>query len=465
MGIDVDVALSPSLLDKVSFLGTLLKSFPQGEVAMQKLLEMVFGRKRIERITERIGGERLHEVEQELADFGRLTLMEKLDERPTGVESPQSAAVMVDGGRYQRNAQNPDATSEKSTHWFEYKAGLCLELEGRRDGIEPGPESSDPIPDVPEFLLNLDYVDKLTTEIGKKAAAIEAAENGEAPSGPAHTENDDADPELKVDLDSVTSLEDLESRVAAAVDEQTAADRTEPIPMSPQVKRRDVVATVDKGHRIGAQLLARAWRLGMLQSPFKAFVGDGSAWIWTIHARYFKPYGFTPVLDIIHAVTYVYAAAMAGRTRREAGPVYRQWVRWLWSGELPKVIAALAARQAELGLPTDEDGETSPRQIVSKALTYLQNHQSQMQYPHYRKLGLPITSSHMESTIKELNYRIKGTEKFWSPEGGASVLQLKADSVSSSDPMSKFWEARRNNRTGFRSNVTQQQSPDPATAI
>lgn len=86
-------------------------------------------------------------------------------------------------------------------------------------------------------------------------------------------------------------------------------------------------------------------------------------------------------------------------------------------------IAAPASRQAEPGLPTAEDSETSPRQIVSKALTYLQNHQPQMRYPEYRKLGLPITSSHLESTIKELNYRIKGTEKFWSSEGGASVLQ------------------------------------------
>jgi hypothetical protein len=126
-------------------MGTLLKSFMQGEVAMQKLLEMVFGRKRIERITERIGSERLQEVEQEVADFESLTLTEKL-EGPVDVESPTSTAVMLDGGRYQRNEQNPDATSEKSTHWFEYKAGLCLELEGRRDGIAPGPQAPDPCP-------------------------------------------------------------------------------------------------------------------------------------------------------------------------------------------------------------------------------------------------------------------------------------------------------------------------------
>jgi len=38
LGIDVDEMLSPSLLEKVSYVGTLLKSFRQGDVAIDKLL-------------------------------------------------------------------------------------------------------------------------------------------------------------------------------------------------------------------------------------------------------------------------------------------------------------------------------------------------------------------------------------------------------------------------------------------
>ena len=98
------------------------------------------------------------------------------------------------------------------------------------------------------------------------------------------------------------------------------------------------------------------------------------------------------------------------------------------------MILALAHRQTLLGLPCDDDGETSPRRIVSGALTYFQNQQSRMRYPEYRKLGLPITSSHMESAIKELNYRIKGTEKFWRQAGAESILQLKSDTLSASEP-------------------------------
>jgi hypothetical protein len=50
-----------------------------------------------------------------------------------------------------------------------------------------------------------------------------------------------------------------------------------------------------------------------------------------------------------------------------------------------------------------------------------------MTYPDYRKQGLPVTSSMVESLIKEFNYRVKGTEKFWNdPEGAEAILQLRA---------------------------------------
>ena len=37
-----------------------------------------------------------------------------------------------------------------------------------------------------------------------------------------------------------------------------------------------------------------------------------------IFDKHFRPFKFIAVLDIIHAVTYVYAAAMAGRERDSA---------------------------------------------------------------------------------------------------------------------------------------------------
>ena len=114
------------------------------------------------------------------------------------------------------------------------------------------------------------------------------------------------------------------------------------------------------------------------------------------------------------------------------------------------VIAALRQRQTELGLPEKDEAETSPRQVVSKAMAYLENHQDKMQYDAYRREGLPITSSLMESAVKQINQRVKGSEKFWSEAGSEAVLQLRADQLSDGEPLADFWQRRQATATGQR---------------
>ena len=97
-----------------------------------------------------------------------------------------------------------------------------------------------------------------------------------------------------------------------------------------------------------------------------------------------------------------------------------------------------------------DESEESPRSKVANALRYLVNQQSRMHYDQYRCQGLPITSSHIESTIKQINRRVKGTEKFWSEGGAEALLQLAADYLSETDPMVTFWRERPSLATGQR---------------
>ena len=425
MGVDVDERLSPSLLEKVSALGVLLKSFPQGAVASQKLLEFTLGSKRIERVTERIGSERVAQRKAAVLAHKTRPLMEKVA-GPPDVAPPDCAAVMCDGGRHQRVEQNEDS----KTHWYEYKAGICL-------SVASVVSAQDPCPEVPAFLLDHDAVATLTREIGHKAADVPEAAD---PSG--------------VSLADTATGASLEALLTASASElATSASPRRGLPLSPQVLSRDVVATLENSREFGRLLATQAWSLGLFQATRKAFVADGLNWNWSLFEQHFQPFGFVPILDLIHAVTYVFAAATAGRPPSQSSTIYRRWVTWVWRGEVSQVIVELAARQAELGLPTDTDSDTSPRRIVRDALTYLQNQQSRMNYPEYRRQGLPLTSSHMESTIKELNYRLKGSEKFWSKSGGEAVLQLKADTLCDSQPLIPFWTQRQNSRTGFHSNT------------
>ena len=87
---------------------------------------------------------------------------------------------------------------------------------------------------------------------------------------------------------------------------------------------------------------------------------------------------------------------------------------------------------------------------MAATLTYLANQQSRMNYPDYRRQGLPITSSHIESTVKQINQRVKGSEKFWTAAGGEALLQLRADQLSDTQPLALHWLRRSQSATGTR---------------
>ncbi len=56
----------------------------------------------------------------------------------------------------------------------------------------------------------------------------------------------------------------------------------------------------------------------------------------------------------------------------------------------------------------------------------------------------------MKSSVKQLNRRIKGSEKFWSDEGAEPLLPLVADEICTTQPMTELWRTRSENQTGNR---------------
>ena len=421
----MDEGLSPALVEKVAYLGAKLPSFRDAYEALDVLLRTTLSLQRVERVTERIGAERVVQREAEIAAWRALPLVQR-DQTPEGVKAPAVAAVLADGGRLQLCQANPAARSTSSSkvksHWHEYKAGVLQSLKSER-------HTADPCAAIPPVYLQADRIDQLSREITTLAAREEpAGPAGETPAA-------------------------REEGVAPASTTAALIPPAEVLPHGydpPKIIDRDVVATRHASDDFGEQLAARAWHLGLFAAIRKAFIGDGSSWIWTAWERYFKAFGFVPILDFIHALTRVYAAAMAGRSQTEGWEIYQRWITWVWQGEVTKVIAELAARQQALGPPTTSDGDTSPRHIVSESLTYLQNQQGRMHYNQYRQAGLPITSAHMESTVKLINRRVKGSEKYWSEPGAEDLLQLTADHLSTSQPLTPFWHSRPTQQTGLR---------------
>jgi hypothetical protein len=88
-----------------------------------------------------------------------------------------------------------------------------------------------------------------------------------------------------------------------------------------------------------------------------------------------------------------------------------------------------ACWQERLGeVPCGEEvDEQDPRQVVRRARTYLQNNAARMDYPRYRREGLPVTGSLVESPVGEFNDRVKSKQKYGSRPGGAeAILQVRA---------------------------------------
>ena len=54
-----------------------------------------------------------------------------------------------------------------------------------------------------------------------------------------------------------------------------------------------------------------AWERNFFGAERRAFLGDGLPTNWTIQRRHFG--SFTPILDFVHALSYVFSAAFAGR--------------------------------------------------------------------------------------------------------------------------------------------------------
>ena len=65
-----------------------------------------------------------------------------------------------------------------------------------------------------------------------------------------------------------------------------------------------------------------------------------------------------------------------------------------------------------------------------------------MDYPSYRQRGLPWTSSHVESTVKLFNRRVKGSEKFWGATGAEAILQVQAAFLSEDDRLRRHLKTR-----------------------
>jgi hypothetical protein len=178
-------------------------------------------------------------------------------------------------------------------------------------------------------------------------------------------------------------------------------------------------------------LMARA--VGYANAPLRAFIADGSHWLWRLAAQYFP--SAVQILDWYHLAEHVHKAAniLRGEGTEEAKEWSNQLKDKLWQGDGNAALELVRAELAKVRSP-------AKREALQELKTYLEHNLSRIDYPHYRELGLPIGSGQVEAQCKTLvGARCKQAGmRNWTYAGAEAVLRLRAAKHDSS--FDALWE-------------------------
>ena len=380
---------APALLRKIVSQGGRY-GFAEAAHNLKELADLESSGQHVLRLTERLGTEWTAQRDREVEAFKQ----DRLARSYTQV--PAAAAVMLDGGRVQVRKE-PAAPGVQEPEWREPKYGCFSTLDTK-------PSATDPQPDPPGKFLDREGVPKLVRQV-------------QSLRGTATTREEPRKPARRV-----------------------KRKRKGRVKRPSRGVLRTVIATLAAVEEFGYQVVVEVFKRGLDVAAHKACVCGGQQSNWTVYERHLKELGFVAILDFLHLLTYLYAAAQAaGGSAEERWARYAEWLTWAWRGQREKVIVALNAACQRAGAAPDGAPESDPRCALEKARTYVTNNSDKMDYPHYRKLGLPISSAPVESVIKQFNKRVKGTEKFWRPSAVEAVLQVRAAQLSQDCREDRLW--------------------------
>ena len=197
------------------------------------------------------------------------------------------------------------------------------------------------------------------------------------------------------------------------------------------------VSSMVSSDEFGPLVAGEAQRRGFYQAARRAFLGDGQAWNWTLHETYFPD--FVAITDFVHPLGYVYDAAKV-LAPDDPWPLYLRATTACWQGRVADFLSELRAWQAAHPAPPDKSYPTMIRDRSSKGRSptwKTTNHG--WTTPRIAVRDSRSQRPMIESLIKEINYRVKGTEKFWNrPEGAEHILQIRAAALSDDDRLSQW---------------------------
>jgi hypothetical protein len=364
---------------------------------LSDLAEVALSGRQLGRIAHEVGEQLEESRDQRVADFQAHRLVPETD------VAPKLAVVSIDGGRYQTRAEGQGPGAHEVA-WREDKVADLVTMSTRS-------HAEDPHPELPRCFTQKKGVVELVRGITSQGALA--------------------------DVIDPTAEESVPLTVFEPAQDQADA------PWPPEPLVRTCEATTRDSEAFGPMVAAEAKRRNFFAATSRVFLGDGGLWIWKIHRIFFP--SFEPIVDFVHALTYVYLASRAiGGGTEATWQRYLGWATACWQGRVAEVLGELRLALEAIPRPREsrEEKPLDPYYVVSKTIGYLEHNEPRMDYPRYRREGLPIMSGRVESLIKQFNRRVKGTEKSWNEGQAEMILQLRAAQLSEDDRLSKHLKNR-----------------------
>jgi hypothetical protein len=143
----------------------------------------------------------------------------------------------------------------------------------------------------------------------------------------------------------------------------------------------------------------------------------------------------TVILDIIHVIQYLWAAAHAlfGAGNQEAEEWVSQRLERILKGQVSLVAAGMRQSATKAGL------SNTRRKPIDTCAEYLLKYSMYMQYNHYLEQGYPIATGVIEGACRHLVAdRMDITGARWRLERAEAVLKIRA--LRSSKDFDQYWE-------------------------
>lgn len=385
------------MLKKIEYAGGNSRSFQTASEALDRLAEFSISSKHVERLTLRLGRERAGGRDTAAAAMksGKLRSRYK--------QPPAIAVISLDAGKAQFREEGK-GPGVHGARWGDTKVASLQTY----SNVE---YKKDPNPEPPASFLDPIRVEKLCREMQQVRGS-------------------------GVDKQPEKELDNPEPSKKKKKKRKNRKKRKN----SPKRLVRTVVATTRGVEPFGWMVSAEAMSRKMYAATKRGLLGDGGNWIEPLGQLHFP--GWIQILDFLHLLVHLFAAARLAYAKDtgQAWKLYEQMLRDAWGGRVQQVIDALALQRDRLR--ADPSANKDACRVVELAMAYVERNRGRMDYPRYRTLGLPVSSALVESLVKQINHRVKGTEQFWNDGGLEAVLQVRAAYLSEDDRAEKFHEQR-----------------------